>query len=157
MAADDTFRSAREWRGIRFSEESIAQLDNGRVAASVARIDVQRITLREGTVRERPILQIGAGVAIILIAIIPICQFIGFLSHGILWSGIIWLLLAVGVGVLIIRNALKRGHFLDIETTAGHRKLAVEGHPSPSEIDSFLKSFEDRFGYQIERTPPNVP
>lgn len=154
MAQDDVMLKAREWRGIRFAEESIAEVADGHRIESIARQAIQRIVLRRGRQRRYWHLEFAVGLLITLSSLIPLKQSILLLVRGEAFSILpFWLLIFAGVGVAVMVDALRTGFYLEVQALdgGGTIRLGIHGAPKIEEIDGFLKSVEDRFGYVIER------
>ncbi|HZL34649.1 MAG TPA: hypothetical protein VFC78_05010 [Tepidisphaeraceae bacterium] len=141
-----------EFAGIRCSAEQLLEIDSGRVMVLVSRPDILRIAACHGLQALHPIIQFVAGVIVTAIGLIPVPYIIGWIHHGgTLILGSKLLLVLAPIGLWLIAESFARGYFLRIETTKGSKRLAFHGKPRAHDVEMFLQSVENRFGYKIER------
>jgi len=135
--------------GVKFSPESVSEIQDCRILASVKKADIQRIEWTSGSGAERPALQLGFGIAmtaLLPIGLIPLLvgnwglwrYETGFAFFGILGAWLIW-------------ETLRRRTYLLITTRSDRRKLFFRGKIDPSQLTEFLSNAETHFGYTIRQ------
>ena len=150
-AADNP--GAIEFAGVRFEPDRVIELDGAQVMVNVPRSDIRRIALRHGFYSAHPVIQVGAGIVLTAIGILPTMH----LSHWLVQGGTFYgpeafLVSFVFLGPWLVYDATKRGPHLDVQTTAGRRKLILDKKTvGPEQLDAFLAVVEDRLGYRIDR------
>ena len=60
----------------------------------------------------------------------------------------------VATGLWMIFRAFKRGHFLEIETASGSKRLEFQGRPAVEALNTFVAEIERYYGFRVERDDP---
>jgi hypothetical protein len=143
---------AVECSGIRCSEKSLSEMDGRKIAVSVFRPDIRKITYRHGVLAPHPLLQILAGIILIATGYFPAEHIFRWLQNGgTLFGEELLIFIFAGIGVYLILTARRRGYFLDIELPKGRERLAFKGEPNPNELEAFFSAVEQCHGVKVLR------
>ena len=139
-----------EYAGIRCTSQNLSEWEHGRTMIVVPVPEIQRIDLRHGILAPHPFLLIPFGAILMAIGAIPLIHFLLVSRQG----GHVASFEAVVVpflfiGLYLILTALRRGFYLDVETTRGRFRLRL--HKPPKEhLPAFLSTLSMRFGFKVE-------
>lgn len=142
---------------IEFTREGLAEMDGRRRAVFLRRGEVRSIALRYGYTAERPLLQLALGSTLLVGALLATMFALGMLRRG-GWG----LRLLAGpvllgpLGVYVLKQALRRGYYLEVELLRERRKLAVGAAADTGELAGFLGEVERCYGFQVAR-PAALP
>jgi hypothetical protein len=140
-----------EYCGIRISETSIAEMDGQQPTVVVQRPDILRVAIFRGWQAQRPLILFVFGAALLAVGLIPIPGIIDWLLFGgILSTAWVWVSTMILFGGYILYDASRRGYFLAIDGLNRHHKLCFSRRAKRSELQSFLRQAEERFGYRFE-------
>ncbi len=125
---------------IEFRGSGVVELDEDlrSALASVPRAEIKSIHAESGFKAERLAGEITVGLLFTLAGLYL------FMSPNGLPSALGFI---AALGIVIIRHALRRGTYLAIETTRSARKLSFRGKPDPANLEEFIKSARQKFGY----------
>jgi hypothetical protein len=140
--------------GVKFSAQSVSEVLNGLILASVDKADIQRIELTSGSGAERPALQLILGICLaafgpfglipLLAGNIRLFRYeLGFAFFGL-------------IGAWLICETLRRRTFLLVTTHSDRRKLFFHGDIDPAQMAGFLTKAETDFGYTIRAQMPGI-
>ncbi len=136
---------------IRFSEESLQELDGTQVMVTIRKTDIFSIELSFGESVERPVLQLAAGVLMCLLGLMMgVWPMLGYFMSYELSARTPHFLPLVSAATLIIFGAytiapiFRRCHYLLVRTSSGERKLPIK-ECTPNEVISAGRSL----GYMI--------
>lgn len=133
-----------ELYGIRIDTQNIHELDEDQPALSFAVADVEAVVLRFGHTAERPLLGVLFGAILILAGLVVSAvvvpdafhrQFFSTSTVGLLGTAPVTSL----IGLWLVRFSLRSGHYLEVSTTSGKRKLRFESCVSDDELLRFLE------------------
>jgi hypothetical protein len=143
---------------VEFRPEGIAELDPadllGRLVF-IRRDEVRTISVGRGAVAERPALQVVAGLALLGAGVWLLLGFIAMVFD--LEGGgslrFAWALGAfcLGLGGWALREGLRRGAFVRVETSSGMRKLALHGEVDDATLREFVARMALAHGYRSDR------
>ncbi len=143
---------AIECCGVICNDAGLIEIENGSVAVSIPRQDVKRITLREGFLAPRPVIQTVFGLVLASLAYFPVRHLFHWLQHGGAFLTLeIWVIFFALIGVWLIFTAFRRGVFFEVETVRGTKRLAFQKRPEGAALDAFVKSIEQRYGTCVEK------
>lgn len=139
-----------ECRGIRVSEDSIAETSSGRAVVVVPRVEILGLALRHGFASERPAAVFACGVLLIGIGAV-------FMRHLFMWfwyGGKIYVEEGFGIalivlGWLVASSAFRRRYFVAVRTAADLRKLAFERDAGREEAIQFVTQAGPTLGCSI--------
>ena len=154
MSADVAAHSPQviEFAGVRFGPDDVVEVDGGQVMVTVARRDVQRMTLREGFHSAHPIMQVVAGAILTAVGLLPTWHFANWVLRGGTFVSIEAVLMGfMVIGPYLMIDALKRGPNLEVRTAAGTKKLALDRKVDRLLLEKCLAAAEELLGYSIER------
>jgi hypothetical protein len=143
---------AIEFCGIRCTSERLYEIDSGRIMVEVSKRDVQWIKLRYGLQAPHPLFQFIVGVVVASPGLWGAMAFVKLASGGekLLKYAALMVPMAV-VGAFVAISALKRGYFLDIELSQGHKRIAFHRRPHAEGMTTFLAAVEAKLERRIER------
>ena len=140
----DGMANAPGYRGIAVLGDALCEVDSGRVMVRISTADVRGLKLLHGHVANHPVMQMIAGGVMVLIGGWPIIWLIEWAVHGgTIISSTMWMIGFAVVGVWLIIQAFREGHYLEVETTRGLRKLAFDGKVDESAASAFVGSLRE--------------
>jgi len=117
-----------DYRGVRFTADRVALLDRDREVVIIPLDNVRALTLRRGFTAERPLPEALLGLACGGLATLALRRVVlWFMRGGIVWDIQILLILALPLGISLLRHAVSRGFYLLAELNRGERKLPFVG------------------------------
>jgi len=135
-----------------FSTQDMTLLDQQSKILSVAKKDVQKITLKYGFQSERPFVQVGFGVALLLIGLYFIVNFIlQALINRIIYTDMLLSILLFPVGVWFMVDGFRRRLYFEVSLDQDKRKFPLGKNPDKGELQRFIK-IASRLGYPIDAT-----
>ena len=135
-----------------FSTQDMTLLDQQSKILSVAKKDVQKITLKYGFQSERPFVQVGFGVALLLIGLYFIVNFIlQALINRIIYTDMLLSILLFPVGVWFMVDGFRRRLYFEVYLDQDKRKFPLGKNPDKGELQRFIK-IASRLGYPIDAT-----
>ena len=140
------------FQNIEFSTQDMTLLDKQSKILSVAKKDVQKITLKYGFQSERPFVQVGFGVALLLIGLYFIVNFIlQVLINRIIYTDMLLSILLFPVGVWFMVDGFRRRLYFEVSLDHDQRKFPLGKNPDKGELQRFIK-IASRLGYPIDAT-----
>jgi hypothetical protein len=140
------------FQNIEFSTQDMTLLDQQSKILSVAKKDVQKITLKYGFQSERPFVQVGFGVALLLIGLYFIVNFIlQALINRIIYTDMLLSILLFPVGVWFMVDGFRRRLYFEVYLDQDKRKFPLGKNPDKGELQRFIK-IASRLGYPIDAT-----
>ena len=144
-SAEKTNENERlSYLNIAFSEKGISEFSGGRRVVFISRAEVVRIESRTGSRAERPLVQGTAGVILGGLGLYGVSMFMRVGLAFLRWEA--GFLVFGGVGVWMLIETLRRGHYLLVTCSKEQRKLVFDGKVNESELREFLMKAA-RFGY----------
>jgi hypothetical protein len=146
-AVESSGDSARaQYLNLVISEKGVAEFEGDRRIIFVPKRDVQSIEIRFGAQAERPLLQGIAGIVLISIGIggLFIVEYGGFANLR--WG--LGELVFGGLGVWLLWEAFKRGHFLRVDCARETRKFPLKGSINEAGLLQFTREAA-QLGYVI--------
>lgn len=144
-AAQKTIESERlSYLNISFSDKGVAEYSGQRCVVFIPREGILKIENDIGSRSERPLIQ---GIAGSLLAVLGFAGILMIMQGG--WGLFRWeagFLVFGGIGVWLIIEVLRQGHFLRVTGSKETRKLVFNGKVVPSDLQEFLKKAE-KLGY----------
>ena len=138
------------FQNIEFSTQDMTLLDQQSKILSVAKKDVQKITLKYGFQSERPFVQVGFGVALLLIGLYFIVNFIlQALINRIIYTDMLLSILLFPVGVWFMVDGFRRRLYFEVSLDQDKRKFPLGKNPDKGELQRFIK-IASRLGYPID-------
>jgi hypothetical protein len=140
------------FQNIEFSTQDMTLLDQQSKILSVAKKDVQKITLKYGFQSERPFVQVGFGVALLLIGLYFIVNFIlQALINRIIYTDMLLSILLFPVGVWFMVDGFRRRLYFEVYLDQDKRKFPLGKNPDKGELQRFI-TIASRLGYPIDAT-----
>ena len=140
------------FQNIEFSTQDMTLLDQQSKILSVAKKDVQKITLKYGFQSERPFVQVGFGVALLLIGLYFVVNFIlQALINRIIYTDMLLSILLFPVGVWFMVDGFRRRLYFEVSLDQDKRKFPLGKNPDKGELQRFIK-IASRLGYPIDAT-----
>jgi hypothetical protein len=142
--------------GIEFTSEGIFEHDDGRRTVFIDKATVRRGSFRRGFVAER--IGIATGFGLVLVcggAWIMYSFYINLTSgslgpvRGVRRAGVAGVMCFV-IGLFLVRHALRRGVYLDLDTDRGRRKLAVGKSAAADDLRTAVREAKRDYGYILE-------
>ena len=142
---------AIEYAGVRLDGDRLVEHHRGVDAMTVGRGEAARIRLHHGFVAPHPIVQFVFGAALVLLGCAPIVAFIRWAIHGgVIAPNVLWASVFAVIGVPMVVRAFRRGHFLQIKTPAGERRLTFTRDANAPELRAFAAQLERAWGLAVE-------
>jgi hypothetical protein len=145
------FADMLEFGGVRLSSEGIRPV-GGNLATLIRPDDVQSIVLRYGARSHHPIGQAFFGAVMAAMGWWPLQYLVHTLRHGgpTFRPVIAWLLAFPAYGAYMAATAFVRGHYLEVHTRRGRKKLCFAPKTERKAIRQFLEALTAR-GYSVSR------
>jgi hypothetical protein len=138
--------------GIRCTAEALLEFEGGRLMVTIPRNEIQRIGIRYGIQAPHPMLQVILGLGLASVAYFPLRELIDWLRHGgTLFTVVDLLLFLPIVGAWTAWEALKRGYFFEVQSSAGIKRLAFAKKPQPAALDEMIAFIEQNYGIAVLR------
>jgi hypothetical protein len=129
---------------ITFSEKGISEYSGKRCVVFIPRAEVVRVESRTGSRAERPLVQMIAGIVLGCVGVYGV--FMAMRVGVVLLRWEAGFIVFGGIGVWLLIESLRRGHFLLVTCSKENRKLVFDGKTDESELREFLMKAA-RFGY----------
>ncbi len=151
MSSNPVTLAAVEYAGVQFSVDGVSSVYNRRPTLKFLKNDIRKIVLRTGFQAERPAVQIGLGLGLAIVWLIPFANFLRWLNQG---GGIydltllvLWLIIPA---IWMTIDGLRRGPYLEVTLDEDRRKLPFTRAATPDGLENFLRA-GTKWGYSIER------
>ena len=138
-----------ELGGVLCTDVELLEVDSGQIMVRVNRDEIQSIRLKYGTQEQNVLGQVICGSILISSAILPLGRLLFGMGMGFAMS--YWLVFAPMLGVYLIVGTMRKGFFLDIETTKGDRRIIFDRKLKAEELELFLCAVEKVYGLTIYR------
>ena len=122
---------------LQASPKGLSEFDEGRRIIFIPKDQVRSVELRFGIQAERPVLQASAGLALVGLGIAGALLLETGGLPGLRWG--LGALVFGGLGVWLVWEAIKKGHYLVVEGPQGQRRLHFKGRPQESELSDFIR------------------
>lgn len=155
MATSEPLR----FHGLVVSAAEIAEVQDGRRVTAIPRSAIRTIRLEHGIVAERPLLQALFGLALLVPGV--------FLGGRPWWrffttthlppfpkSVLIAPLFLVFLGAWALRDVIRRGWFLRVETGNDARKLRIAGQVDRAALMAFIERVRNELRYDVRDIQP---
>lgn len=141
------------FEGVEATSTGIFELDEGVRALFIARGTIGRCAIRSGFVAERTVFGAVVGVGLAILGAILVVGMFGQFDRTpdrgtaafAVGGGVM-----AGLGAMMLRHSIRRGLYLELETTSGVRKLAIGKAIDPTEVATFVTRAREELGYDIE-------
>lgn len=144
-AAQNATDSERlSYLNITFSHKGVAEYNGNTCMVFIPREGILKIENVFGSRSERPLVQLIAGG---LLSAVGLAGLVMILHGG--WQLFRWeagFLVFGGIGIWMMIEVLRRGHYLRVIGSKETRKLVIHGKVVPSELQDFLRKAE-KLGY----------
>lgn len=145
---------ALEHAGVRFTQDMLVSMEQGRVMILIPRSEIRRVTLGYGSSALRPITQLVAGLVLATAALMTTAYLFWWVKHSaVLALGVAGLLVMAVIGLSTALGTFRRRYFLLVDATSGPRKLVFDADARIGDILEHVSSAEKLLGYRIERDP----
>ena len=133
---------------VRLSQGNAAEMDGERPLISIPRDQILGIEICHGSGAERPLVSLVVGVALVILAILPIVGLWKTLKYGgayvVNLAGMFALIIPA---VWLLNLSLRKRCFLRVKTPRGSRKLLFAPTIERIEVERFVAEARTRFGY----------
>jgi hypothetical protein len=144
--------SAVRFHNVEISDQYMTLFDQQYKILSIPRKDVRKITLKYGFQSERPIVQAGFGVALLLIGLYFIVNFIlQMLLNRIVYTDMLLSILLFPVGVWFMVDGFRRRLHFEVSLDNDKRKFPLGKNPDKGELQKFIK-IATQLGCSIDAT-----
>jgi hypothetical protein len=144
--------SAVRFHNVEISDQYMTLFDQQYKILSIPRKDVRKITLKYGFQSERPIVQAGFGVALLLIGLYFIVNFIlQMLLNRLVYTDMLLSILLFPVGVWFMVDGFRRRLHFEVSLDNDKRKFPLGKNPDKGELQKFIK-IATQLGYSIDAT-----
>jgi len=135
---------------VEINNQSITLLNHQSKILSVDKKDVRKITLMYGFQSERPLVEIGFGVTIIVLGLYFIIKFLlEILVNRILYVDGVLSLLLLPVGGWFIIDGFRKRLYFEVVMDNDKRKFPLDKNPNKSELQKFIE-VASKLGYFID-------
>jgi len=135
--------STHTFGNIQLTPEAMHELQDNRPILTLRRADIRSLHLRHGFLARHPILQMIFAGALIIATLYPLAAAVNLLRGGLIHA-LLWLpLVFTFLGIYLLYDALRQGHFIEVTTTAGTRKLSLGKSLSPNEASKLSSHLAD--------------
>jgi hypothetical protein len=108
-------------------------IDGGRAVNAVPCESISEIVAAYGFLSPHPVLQIGLGLALLAIGLLPIPYFLDWFGRGgSIHAAEIWLIPVGVIGLSLLPGAFRRGYDLQVRPAAGMKRLAFRREAAPA-------------------------
>ena len=121
---------------IAFSEKGISEFSGKRCVVFIPRAEVVRIESRRGSRAERPLVQSIAGVILGGVGVYGVFMALRVGLALLRWEA--GFIVFGGIGIWLLIESLKQGHFLLVTCSKEKRKLIFDGKVEESALKDFL-------------------
>ena len=135
--------------GVVCQENELQEVDTGKIMVRVSRNEIQSIQLKYGTQEQNVFLQVVVGSILILSAMLPLVAIIN--GSSLPRSMTYWVFFGPALGGYLIIGTMRRGFFLNLETTTGIRRIVFEHKMKVEELEPFVASVEKAYGVTVYR------
>jgi len=139
--------------GVQFTDSRIAHYEGGEpIRPFIPKSTVRIIQVKYGFQANRPITQACIGFALLptstifLVNYVMSCIYTSTLPSKFIPLGMLFLVFG---SLWILRDALKRGLYLEVKTTDNTHKFALSKQTTPECLSNFVEEARIRFGYSI--------
>jgi hypothetical protein len=149
MENPEQFQAVR-FHNVEFSVQSVALLDQQNKILTVSKKDIRSVILKYGFQSERPFVQVGFGLTLILIGLYFIADFIlQALINRIVYTTMLLSLLLLPVGLWFIVDGVRRRLYFEVALDNDRRKFPLGKNPDAGKLQEFIKA-ASQLGYVID-------
>jgi hypothetical protein len=147
---EETEERSLAFSGVLLDPDGLGVLDGDRVVKHVPRDNLQTIEVRSGLLSAHPFLQLAFGAVLVWLGLSPAKSLLDGLREGETTVDVVaFLALLIPLGAWLVYDALKRGHYLIVESGGGRLKIPLKGRPSAADVDAFVGRAKSELGYDI--------
>lgn len=146
----ETPEESAEYLGVQFSQKGVALVDSGKKLVFVPKEKIRQIHLRQGFQAERPLVQLGFSIVLILIGLYPLPHlFLWLIVGGTAYDFEFLLLLLIPVGLWFVKDGLKKGLYFELIMDDDKRKIPFQKQPEKRILEMFIAQ-ANVYGYSID-------
>ena len=127
---------------VRFTDDRIEEFQDHRPIATVMLSEIRSVRIRHGFLAKHPLIQIIFGIAFAAVGFAMMILCLTMIQRGTVSHVFFFSPLSALLGLWIIYDAIKRGHYLEIWTDSGVRKLGT-GLTLPAQEEAELRKAVD--------------
>ncbi len=131
---------------VAISERGLKELNRGECVIFIPKNQVQRIELKFGSRAERPLMQAGFGIILVLLGCWGVYMMVNGGLEAFRYESA--LLFLGGLGGWLLWETVQRRHYLHVAHGRGTHKLVFKGKTEKDRLTEFLDS-ASRIGYGI--------
>jgi hypothetical protein len=136
---------------VKIDGQAISEMDGRRIVAVVPLSEVVSMKVVLGSDVKHPALLLLLGAVLVVLGLYPFLNLFNWLVQGgVLFTGQVWLVVWLFLGVYAFYEVLKKVPIVLIETKGGTRKFAFRGKVEPQELQEFIQRVKAEFGHTID-------
>jgi hypothetical protein len=137
---------------LRASEKGLSEFHKSTLVVFIPRHRIENVQVEFGPRAERPLLQIGLGIALVALGIAGLLMAVNGGLRGIYWG--LGCLMFGGIGLICLYEALRKGHYLRVTCVNETRKLIIRGTIEEASLSDFVQRASS-FGYRFHESSKN--
>jgi hypothetical protein len=139
-----------ECHGIRFSEETLDEMDEDRAVVRIPHAEIVRLTLRHGVASERTILLLLVAAGLIGFTLLLAFRLVQWFLYGGVAYDVHFALLFLGpAGAWLLYFAFRKRFYLLVEIGRESRKLAFERSATRRAVEDFVERLQPLARYPV--------
>jgi len=134
---------------VRCSDDAVEALQDGRVIDQVKLGEIRAVSLRFGRTAKHPWIQFVAGLVLVALGTLPAIHMVMWLTHGgvfVAWE--VFIVLFGALGIFVTWESVQMGHYLEVATAKGNKRLAFAHGTRGEEIRLWMEALERRLAAQ---------
>jgi hypothetical protein len=145
------------FQNVEFSAESVSLLDQQSKILTILKKDIRAIVLKYGFQSERPFVQVGFGLTLILIGLYFIANFIlQLLINRIVYTTMLLSMLLLPVGIWFMLDGVRRSLYFEVALDNDRRKFPLGKNPDAGKLQEFIQA-TSRLGYVVDASIMKQP
>lgn len=150
---------------VEFAPDRLSELDGKQIVKTIAKVEIEKLSLVYGPCSERPVRQVVVSILVILFGLyfglIPTVKFaydtytntgvdVGHpFSKGLLF--IVFPVFFIPYGISLFLGVARKRYYLYVKTKAARRKIVFNDVMSPQEVDFFIYTAMEKYGYVVDK------
>ena len=143
---------AVQFTSVVFKAESMELLSHGRTILSIPKKEILRITLKYGYQSERPLAQVLFGIALILVGLYFLLDFLLQIAiHRTVYGTMLLSILLLPLGGWFSIDGLRQRYYFEVRLDHDTRKFPLDRQPDTNQLQEFIQR-ASKLGYVIDAT-----
>jgi hypothetical protein len=145
-----------ECHGIRFSDETLDEMDEDRPVVQIPHAKIVRLTLRRGVASERTTLLIVVAAGLLAFTLLLAFRLVQWFLYGGVAYDVHFALLFLGpAGAWLLYFALRKRFYLLVEIGDQSRKLAFDRNATRPAVEHFVERVQPLAPYPVRSALPD--